>query len=318
MGNYQTRVHWIDVVKGVAIFLVILQHCIGMLPKGNTSIICKTILSFHMPLFFCISGFLHKSKKDDLFFKRKIISLFFVNTVFKILSIIIRIVFYYANLYKYADFLCFAGFWFVDSLFYIVICFYLFDQIIAKKSNIIFIIASITSLLIGCLYSKMIVGTENIMATSLIGMFFFIVGYISKQYFDRLEIRRGLLFLLFAALFGLTVIISRYNAPVYMYRSDYGNVFVFVITALLGILCIFMLGKLIENNRCIEFFGRNSIIVLFTHFPLFKISMAVMLKCGINSTLCVLIAFCMICFIEYFVIKFVAKNMPFLTGKMDV
>lgn len=45
----------IDVMRGIAILLVVLQHSIG-----SSNIVGKSILSFHMPLFFVISGYLAK------------------------------------------------------------------------------------------------------------------------------------------------------------------------------------------------------------------------------------------------------------------
>ena len=53
--NNINRVQFIDVARSVAIFLVVWGHTAG----GNIS---KTIYSFHMPLFFLISGMLLKRK----------------------------------------------------------------------------------------------------------------------------------------------------------------------------------------------------------------------------------------------------------------
>ncbi len=46
----EKRIEWIDVLKGIGIILVIL---------GHTHVLFRTyIFSFHMPLFFFISGYL--------------------------------------------------------------------------------------------------------------------------------------------------------------------------------------------------------------------------------------------------------------------
>ena len=67
-GNSQ-RLSYIDVIKGIGILLVMLQHCLGGGTLGSMPGLQKTIASFHMPLFFFISGFLYKKKtyKDYLF-----------------------------------------------------------------------------------------------------------------------------------------------------------------------------------------------------------------------------------------------------------
>lgn len=53
---------YLNIVKGVAIFLMLWGHCIQYTAKGSFSIwddaVFKTIYSFHMPLFMLISGYL--------------------------------------------------------------------------------------------------------------------------------------------------------------------------------------------------------------------------------------------------------------------
>lgn len=51
------RIEWIDVVKGLAIILVIVGHTIH--PRSFSWIV---IFTFHMPIFFIISGFLYKPR----------------------------------------------------------------------------------------------------------------------------------------------------------------------------------------------------------------------------------------------------------------
>ena len=45
------KIQWIDVAKGIAIIFVVLGHCVS----GQTFI---WVYSFHIPLFFFISGYL--------------------------------------------------------------------------------------------------------------------------------------------------------------------------------------------------------------------------------------------------------------------
>ena len=51
------RLHWLDYSKTIGMFLVVWGHTF----KDNSQIVKDVIYSFHMPLFFFISGFLHKS-----------------------------------------------------------------------------------------------------------------------------------------------------------------------------------------------------------------------------------------------------------------
>lgn len=69
------RVEHIDYLKGFAILMVLLGHIfIAKAPAGTHYPFCEMIYSFHMSLFFFVSGFLAyktnkiKSKKKELFF----------------------------------------------------------------------------------------------------------------------------------------------------------------------------------------------------------------------------------------------------------
>ncbi|MBQ6078918.1 MAG: acyltransferase family protein [Muribaculaceae bacterium] len=61
MGKTTDRINWIDWLKVFAMFLVVYAHI------DTQSIANRVIFSFHMPLFFMISGFLYKQRsiKDE-------------------------------------------------------------------------------------------------------------------------------------------------------------------------------------------------------------------------------------------------------------
>ena len=75
------RIEWIDALKGFAIFSVVLGHCVTDSMSSNTfpeyaatlKIIYDFIYSFHMPLFFIISGFVFYISKSYKRFKIKVI-----------------------------------------------------------------------------------------------------------------------------------------------------------------------------------------------------------------------------------------------------
>lgn len=73
------RLPWIDITKGIAIILVVLGHVVtsfynsGLLNDSKLfELVYNFIYSFHMPLFFFISGFL-AYKKDESFTKKSVI-----------------------------------------------------------------------------------------------------------------------------------------------------------------------------------------------------------------------------------------------------
>ena len=58
-GVQRGRIKWIDSMRGIAMLFVVLGHCAGRLDDP----VNRAILSFHMPLFFVISGLCIKETK---------------------------------------------------------------------------------------------------------------------------------------------------------------------------------------------------------------------------------------------------------------
>lgn len=69
------RLYYLDALKGVLIILVILGHSIQFQIKDyQHDVLFRVIYSFHMPLFFLISGFLaHKGKYDGFLVKKRFV-----------------------------------------------------------------------------------------------------------------------------------------------------------------------------------------------------------------------------------------------------
>ena len=93
------RIEWIDTLRGLAMFFVVWGH----LFPSNKWILRKYIYSFHMPLFFFISGLTYKENANMSFkelikklFKRLIIPYIAIN----IFAILIRLIMYYLGYYQ--------------------------------------------------------------------------------------------------------------------------------------------------------------------------------------------------------------------------
>lgn len=77
----------VDIIRGVAILLVVLEHALGT----SDNFFAKIILSFHMPVFFILSGYLAHEKITGNFgavIKKKIKRLLIPQLTLAILSLL--------------------------------------------------------------------------------------------------------------------------------------------------------------------------------------------------------------------------------------
>jgi fucose 4-O-acetylase-like acetyltransferase len=137
MSKYQRtimkeRLIYVDQIKGIAILLVIMGHLIQFNGLGTDNAVFEFIYSFHMPLFFIISGYIgfktvniHSVKSYGSFLKKKFISL-----VIPLLfwSLIVSKFFFAESWYVISiddltDTLLHPGLWFLQYLF-IILAFY--------------------------------------------------------------------------------------------------------------------------------------------------------------------------------------------------
>ena len=65
----KNRIEWVDFSKGVAMLLVVIAHT--MLGGTYGSMVRGVIYSFHMPLFFILSGFTMRPSKNIRSFGKK-------------------------------------------------------------------------------------------------------------------------------------------------------------------------------------------------------------------------------------------------------
>ena len=112
------RVLWLDNLKGVLIFLVVLGHCIQFTsPDPDTNLLFNFIYSFHMPLFMFLSGY--ACYKSDV--KFSIIGKRFIQLIIPFMSFNAINAILIGNNY----FIYFTnpqtGLWFLWALFFITI-----------------------------------------------------------------------------------------------------------------------------------------------------------------------------------------------------
>lgn len=267
------RIDWLDIAKGIGIILVILGHAI--FPKR----IVVWIYTFHMPLFFYLSGVtfnLEKYNKFSKLIKSKVKSLLvpyillsilyllfyiFQNYVFKydvsILKAALGIIFQI----RHSDYT--IGLWFFPCLFVTEILFYILLKI-CGKSKIKLFIEILISFVIGYIYCRYVdVKLPWAVDASFIAVFFMGLGYIMKDMLNKIDYR-------YMAFIIINVLFGNLNYKTMWYRCDmyynwYGNGLFYILSAVSGIIFIISVSKLINKAAVLQAIGKNSLYYYGVH-----------------------------------------------------
>lgn len=330
------RLQYLDICKGMGIFLVVLGHVL----QNNPFRIW--IYSFHMPLFFFLSGY--------TFFYNKVLNFKeFIENKFK--SIIIPYFLFSFIWYLYwlsfernmrPDTLNIQAFkpllgifygvgngswlvfnialWFLPCLFITEVVFYCIIRSIDKERNIFAIL--LTSSFIGFLISQVVsirfVWGIDIAFTSIV---FYGLGYFFHK--NNLENKfsskqTGIILVLIA----INILSAFVNKLVDMNLLVLGNYFLYYISAISGTMFLFLFSKKIAHNKWLSYLGSNSLIIMAIHEPIKRIiiklmSMIVNIPVDVlrqtllSSFLCTIIII-LILTPAIFIIK---AYFPFLLGK---
>lgn len=257
------RYNELDLMKGIGIILVYLGHSFnlkGLVGNSIYSYLWNIIYSFHMPLFFLISGFLMNNGKEIQLkkyyihkIKRILIPYFFINlidffprTLFPNLVNskfdIMRVFFYGTKIT-----------WFIYTLFMIFMIFPFLEKYILKKDR--YYLFGIILILVNYfkVFSKIEIFSINVVVGYLL---YFYIGYIIRPIYKNKVVNgvwnKNIIFLMFGVIF-----------LVFSYKSFYLNYFNSIIFALMGILLTLNISLRIKKGNSIydilKFIGINSL-----------------------------------------------------------
>mgnify|MGYP004517990387 CR=1 FL=1 len=268
----------VDIIRGVAILLVVLEHALGT----SDNFFAKIILSFHMPAFFILSGYLAHEKITGNFgaiIKKKIKRLLIPQLTLAILSLLYnffigRLVLHTATGEELNIFYCFFRWWFLLVMAQVVIFWEVLIRIcknhLIEAEGILFGICMIYTFIIpqGVSGSLYIAVTPVAFGYYLAGNLIHKVERIlkDKQIGEKIT-EKGNIVLLFISS-ALIIVLSLYNKPVLMYENNYGNVLIGLATAFLGYYILSDIAKLMHENAFLQWCGKNSIIIYVIHFSI--------------------------------------------------
>lgn len=185
---------YIDNLKGIAILLVVLGHCIQeLVPNYDDNVFFKAIYSFHMPLFFIISGYL-TYRKEYVFstvIKKRAYQLLLPYFIWGGVNLICDnhgIMSLFTNIG--------SNLWFLWTLFFIILLTLCVDIVLKenKIKLISFILLSIALLVIGKI-SPNILGIKHIC----VQFRWFLLGFFASKYNLNRYLNQKYMILLFIA-----------------------------------------------------------------------------------------------------------------------
>lgn len=329
------RIEWVDTAKGISIILVIIGHANFQEP------IRAIIYSFHMPLFFFLSGlFINKESNFSSFVVKRIkgliIPYIFYNIVLILFYWFLKILSQDTTSFKdeiltkiislplaiRVDSIYSTRLWFLPCLFISSIIVYLFPT--NKK----------LCLLCGIIITVLGIFLKNVLEinylpwsidAALLVVIFLVVSSLFKEYikFSNLKHSNLLLILCIALSIIFTMLNYRYlgNHRVDIYESIYGNFAYYYTAAFAGIFIIINISTHLNSIRMLSYFGKNSIIIYTTHSIYLVIGFQIVkfiptIYNDYFSQIFNGIIVTLICIIGSFpTIKFINKYIPWSIGK---
>ena len=269
-----SRIQWIDVAKGYGTLLVIFAH----LGRGTIGL---WMYSFHLPLFFFLSGYVFSTKYNfKEFFVKKIRSIVIPYFCLGIPMYLFRELYSFligeftmANAKHHLQQLFLQQrmwtLWFIACLFCLNIAFYLLAKL-CRNEWILGLISGILACVGLCYYhfgGTPLYWNADVCLTA---MPFFALGYLYKLHakdVDRFIMPKSVLFFF---LFGVINLITwrlsldETGLGLEMFDSNYGNPIFTYIAAFAGIFCVIIVSKWLTIEP-IRYIGENSMIYYAWH-----------------------------------------------------
>lgn len=282
------RVHWIDIARGIGIIFIIYAHMLG------SRDLRYLFYSFHIPLFFFLSGVVYNHKKYSnffTFFKKSAKGLLLPYFIFAFISYILWLtqlktsgLFSQENIRQFLS--IFYGnsnnglmafnniLWFLPTLFVTRLLFAFINRIFAKAKVLIFVLILFS--VFGYLFSifaaniKFPFGAE----TAISAVVFYAAGFLWNQSEKAKLLLSKYKYFLFVSLLIIgtyisTIEFNHYGQQIDMRLSHLNNYFSFYLAAFSGIFAWISFSIILGKNSLLEKIGRNSLILFAWHLIVF-------------------------------------------------
>ncbi len=304
------RIDWIDIAKGIGIILVIIGHTAKF---GST--LRNIIFSFHMPLFFILSGFTFRRaetwgefrKKTWKDFKCLLLPMFGVF----LLSVFLR----FLNsgggdLYAFLEVLkemsktllycsgvsvhntpALGALWFIVSMFSARLIINLLHVFIkSDKNELILLGLGLLGIIIGLQGHRLLFNFD----VTLVAILFLAIGILAKKHFDFITKYISIIILICFVVFLEGVLSGTYIEMAARTYSTFS-----ILVSIAGTLLVCEFCKIIASFKniktCLTFIGANSLIIFFVHHldyycKYFWLDHSLVLQCILRLIMCLVLA----------------------------
>ena len=308
----KTRIQWIDIAKGITIIAMIIGHSV---PYGSS--IRNLIFSFHMPLFFILTGYTMREdadfkelcsglKKD---FLRLIVPMLLFQSVNFFLSVLLRgesfhsAFLFYLKQVIWASAVDVNGYPALGALWFLVVMFW-------SKSFYRGIRFYFPSQYSGAIYMLMAVLGKMISARvwliqsfdiAMVAVLFLWLGNVLKEN-EAVLSRHNLPWMIFA--FSFWMFWWQDGVYIEMGTRSYPHFIMCILEAVAGSVCIFALARSFEANELINKvmskIGLHTLIILGVHhldswaaflWSNYPLGLSIVLRCAFDLTVAFLIVY---------------------------
>lgn len=277
------RITWVDNLRWIWILLIVLWHC--NLPVDNP--ITKYLFSFHVVLFFILSWFLFNATKHDKFlpfFKNRVLRLVIPFFAFNIIYFAINKLIWEYSWTTIRDFVWGVSYWdylgdnwgyynntgwfnvlnistwFLTALFSTSIYYYFLHKFVKNRLVKIFIVLAL-SLAVYFESKATIFRMPWALEISVVMLLFYTLWNIFKKeitsFVEKIDYR-------YLLLIPIILLIHFWLInPVNVSINQYWNYPLMLINSFLWFVTVLIISKLIWKNKVLEFFWKNSIIILW-------------------------------------------------------
>lgn len=315
MPNKNTRIEYIDIAKGIGIILVVFGHTLN-----QHNLPCLYIRSFHMPLFFFISGLcfsFDKYNNSITFINKRCRQIVIPLINFILLSILVSISitpqYYPPELLSQR---MPGAMWFLLVLFIAEIIYFFFRKY--TKNIYTIIIFLIINAFIGILLHRENISLPYNISTVFISIFYYGIGNISRRY-DLQKIHKCLCLPLL--LLPLILVIFTHDTLDLVYNYMPSCEAIYILASLSGLTGIIIFSVYLQNinNKYIKntllYLGKNTLIVLCLHTIFINLTNVYIHKYISSQTTYLLLQQIVVWTSCYISIRIINSYLPFMLGK---